>query len=56
MEFGSGRASTTRVEVGEDWRERICGSVAWVSGMVSIMASAMVDIVVRVTNVVVYDY
>ena len=33
MEFGSGRASTTRVEVSEDWRERICGSVAWVSAI-----------------------
>ena len=29
--FASGMASTTRVEVDDDWSERICGSVAWVS-------------------------
>ena len=33
MEFGSGRTSTTRVELGEDWRQRICGSVAWVTAI-----------------------
>ena len=28
IELGSGTASTTRIEVGEEWSERICGSVA----------------------------